>query len=235
MYDESRYEVRTETRPASLTRCLTGVYWWMCFALLVSGISAYLVGTSPELSNLFVRNPVVFFGLAIVEIVMVIGITAGINKLSAATATALFILYAAVNGLTLSVVFMVYTMSSIAVTFAVTAGTFGVMALIGTVTGKDLTSLGNLLIMALIGLIIASVVNLFWTNETLYWICTYAGILIFVGLTAYDAQKIRKMFADAGTDDSETVRKIAVIGALALYLDFVNLLLYMLRLFGRRR
>ena len=235
MYDESRYEIRTENRPTSLTRCLTGVYWWMSFALLISGISAYLVGTSPELTDLFVRTPAVFLVLAIVEIVMVIGITAGIDKLGAATATALFILYAAVNGLTLSVVFVVYTTGSIAETFAVTAGPFGVMALIGTVTGKDLTSLGNLLFMALIGLVIASIVNLFWTNGVLYWVCTCAGILIFVGLTAYDAQKIKKMFVNAGTDDPETVRKIAVIGALALYLDFVNLLLYLLRLFGRRR
>ena len=235
MYDESRYEIRTENSSTSLASCLTGVYWWMTFALLVSGLSAYMVGTSPELSKILVRNPGVFWGLAIVEFIMVIGITAGINKLSAATATALFILYAAVNGLTLSVIFMVYTLGSIAVTFAVTAGTFGAMAIVGTVTKKDLTSFGNLLFMALLGLIIASLVNFFWTNETLYWICTYAGVLIFVGLTAYDAQKIKKMYLNAGTDDPETVRKVAVIGALQLYLDFINLLLYLLRLFGRRR
>ena len=235
MYDESRYEISSENRSTSLVRCLTGVYWWMTFALVISGIAAYLVGTSAELSNLIVKNPPVFLVLAIVEIVMVIVISAGINKLSAATATALFILYAAINGLTLSVIFLAYTMSSIAMVFAITAGTFGAMALIGTVTGKDLTSLGNLLFMALIGLIIASIVNIFWTNETLYWICTYAGVLIFVGLTAYDAQKIKKMYVNAGTDDPETVRKIAVLGALSRYLDFVNLLLYLLRIFGRRR
>ncbi len=235
MYDESRYDVGTANRETSLAACLTGVYWWMTFALIVSGLTAYMVGTSQELTKIFVKNPGVFMVLAIVEIVMVIGITAGINKLSAATATALFILYAAINGLTLSVIFLVYTMGSIAVTFAVTAGTFGVMALIGTVTKKDLTSLGNLLLMALFGLIIASIVNIFWTNGTLYWICTYAGVLIFVGLTAYDAQKIKQMYLNAGTANAETNRKIAVLGALSLYLDFVNLLLYLLRLFGRRR
>lgn len=235
MYDESRYGVGTANRETSLAACLTGVYWWMTFALIVSGLTAYMVGTSQELTKIFVKNPGVFLVLAIVEIVMVIGITAGINKLSAATATALFILYAAINGLTLSVIFLAYTMGSIAVTFAVTAGTFGFMALIGTVTKKDLTSLGNLLLMALFGLIIASVVNIFWTNETLYWICTYAGVLIFVGLTAYDAQKIKQMYLNAGTANAETNRKIAVLGALSLYLDFVNLLLYLLRLFGRRR
>ena len=235
MYDESRYQVGTENRETSLAACLTGVYWWMTFALVVSGLTAYMVGTSQELARIFVKNPGVFLVLAIVEIVMVIGITAGINKLSAATATALFILYAAINGLTLSVIFLAYTLGSIAVTFAVTAGTFGVMAVIGTVTKKDLTSFGNHLLMALLGLIIASIVNLFWTNETLYWICTYAGVLIFVGLTAYDAQKIKKMYQEAGTANAETNRKIAVLGALSLYLDFVNLLLYLLRIFGRRR
>lgn len=235
MYDESRYDVQTGSRSASLASCLTGVYWWMTFALIVSGLSAYMVGTSPELTRIFVKNPAVFWGLAIVEFIMVIGITAGINKLSAATATALFILYSAVNGLTLSIIFMVYTMSSIALTFAVTAGTFGVMALIGTVTRKDLTGMGNLLLMALLGLIIASIVNIFWANSTLYWICTYAGVLIFVGLTAYDAQKIKQMYLNAGTDNPETTRKIAVLGALTLYLDFINLLLYLLRIFGRRR
>ena len=235
MYDESRYDVQTENRANSLAACLVSVYWWMTFALIVSGLTAYMVGTSEELAKIFVKNPGVFMVLAIIEIIMVIGITAGINKLSAATATALFILYAAINGLTLSVIFLAYTLGSIAVTFAVTAGTFGVMALIGTVTKKDLTGMGNLLLMALLGLIIASIVNIFWANSTLYWICTYAGVLIFVGLTAYDAQKIKKMYIEAGTDNPETTRKIAVLGALSLYLDFINLLLYLLRLFGRRR
>ena len=235
MYDESHYDVSAENRSTSLAACLTGVYWWMTFALIVSGLTAYMVGTSPELAKIFVRNQAVFLILVIVEFVMVIGITAGINKLSAATATALFILYAAINGLTLSVIFLAYTMSSIALTFAVTAGTFGVMALIGTVTKKDLTSFGGLFMMLLLGLIIASVVNMFWANSTLYWICTYAGVLIFVGLTAYDAQKIKNMYLNAGTDNPETTRKIAVLGALSLYLDFINLLLYLLRIFGRRR
>ncbi|MBO4647799.1 MAG: Bax inhibitor-1/YccA family protein [Lentisphaeria bacterium] len=235
MYDESRYEVRTENSSNSLARAMTGVYWWMTFALIVSGLSAWMVGTSPELSKLIIGNQAVFMILALVEIGMVIGISAGINKLSAATATALFILYAAINGLTLSVIFIAYRLDSIAVTFAVTAGTFGVMAVVGTVTRADLSKLGSLLMMALFGLIIASIVNIFWFNKTLYWICTYAGVLIFVGLTAYDVQKIKKMYINMGTDNPETVRKIAVLGALSLYLDFVNLLLYLLRIFGRRR
>ena len=235
MYDESKYEVRPAEGTNPIAAAMAGVYWWMTFALVVSGLAAYMVGTSENLTRMLVKNPGVFFGLAIVEIVMVIGISAGINKISAATATALFILYAAINGLTLSVIFITYTMGSIVFTFAVTAGTFGVMALIGTVTKKDLSGLGSILTMALFGLIIASIVNLFWANNTLFWVCTYAGVLIFVGLTAYDVQKIKKMLVNMGTDNPENVRKVAILGALTLYLDFVNLLLYLLRIFGRRR
>ncbi len=233
MYDDSSYEVQTSSN--SLTACLLNVYWWMAFALLISATSAYLVGTSEEMLKLFIKNPLMFWVAILVEFGLVIAISAGINRMAAATATALFILYAAVNGLTLSFIFAAYSTEAIVTTFAVTAGTFGAMAVIGTVTKKDLTSLGNLFFMALLGLIIASVVNLFCANSTLYWICTYAGILIFVGLTAYDANKIKMMYIQAGTDDRETVRKIAVIGALELYLDFVNLFLYLLRIFGRRR
>lgn len=233
MYDDSSYEVQTSSN--SLTACLLNVYWWMAFALLISATSAYLVGTSEEMLKLFIKNPLMFWVAILVEFGLVIAISAGINRMAAATATALFILYAAVNGLTLSFIFAVYSPEAIVTTFAVTAGTFGAMAVIGTITKKDLTSLGNLFFMALLGLIIASVVNLFCANSTLYWICTYAGILIFVGLTAYDANKIKMMYIQAGTDDRETVRKIAVIGALQLYLDFVNLFLYLLRIFGRRR
>ncbi|MCI6289636.1 MAG: Bax inhibitor-1/YccA family protein [Lentisphaeria bacterium] len=233
MYDDSSYEVQTSSN--SLTACLLNVYWWMAFALLISATSAYLVGTSEEMLKLFIKNPLMFWVAILVEFGLVIAISAGINRMAAATATALFILYAAVNGLTLSFIFAAYSTEAIVTTFAVTAGTFGAMAVIGTVTKKDLTSLGNLFFMALLGLIIASVVNLFCANSTLYWICTYAGILIFVGLTAYDANKIKMMYIQAGTDDRETVRKIAVIGALQLYLDFVNLFLYLLRIFGRRR
>lgn len=233
MYDDSSYEVQTSSN--SLTACLLNVYWWMAFALLISATSAYLVGTSEEMLKLFIKNPLMFWVAILVEFGLVIAISAGINRMAAATATALFILYAAVNGLTLSFIFAAYSTEAIVTTFAVTAGTFGAMAVIGTVTKKDLTSLGNLFFMALLGLIIASVVNLFCASSTLYWICTYAGILIFVGLTAYDANKIKMMYIQAGTDDRETVRKIAVIGALQLYLDFVNLFLYLLRIFGRRR
>ena len=231
MYDENYQMERSAASPA-LAACLANVYWWMTFALLVSGVTAWAVGTSEELSRMVFQNRAIFIILILAELGMVFWISAGINRMQAATATALFIAYSVLNGLTLSFIFIAYSLGSIAVTFAITAGTFGTMALIGTVTKKDLTSLGNLLFMALIGLIIASLVNIFWANETLYWIVTYAGVLIFVGLTAYDAQKIKQMYLAAGTDDSETVRKIAVLSALTLYLDFINLFLYLLRIFG---
>lgn len=237
MYYDSNGNPRAveEGSANTLAACLTKVYWWMTLALGISALSAWIVGTSEGLTNILIKNPLIFIGFAVVELLMVIGISAGIKKLSAATATALFILYAAINGITLSVVFIAYELSSVAQVFGITAATFAVMALVGTTTKRDLSGLGGILSMALLGLIIASVVNLFWANNMLYWICSYAGVLIFVGLTAYDANKIKQMLLAAGNDDPETTGRIAVLGALSLYLDFVNLFLYLLRIFGRRR
>lgn len=233
--DEQAFSEKTITVSNSLAACIANVYWWMTFALLVSGACAWAVGTSEVLSKALIKNPTIFMVLLIAEFGLVMLISFLINKMAAATATALFIAYAVMNGITLGVIFLVYSIPSIAMTFCVTAVTFGVMAVVGTVTKKDLTSIGNLLYMALIGLIIATFVNIFWANSTLYWGVTYAGVIIFVGLTAYDAQKIKNMYMAAGTDNPEIVRKIAIMGALALYLDFINLFLYLLRIFGRRR
>ena len=221
-------------RSGVLASCMARVYWWMTLALTVSGIAAFIVGTSKGLGKVFF-NPPVFMGIAIAELALVVIINMGIGKLSAAVAMALFMLYATINGITLSCIFMVYTMTSIVQVFAITAATFAVMAVVGTVTKRDLSSLGNILFMALLGLIIASIVNLFWRNDMLYWIVSCAGVLIFVGLTAYDANKIKMMLMEIDPEDREAVGKVAVIGALQLYLDFVNLLLYLLRLFGRRK
>lgn len=212
---------------------ITKVYGWMSVALVITGITAYLTATSPGILQFIFGIPYMFMGMLIGEVLLVIGLSAMINKMSAATATFIFILYSIINGLTLSVIFLVFTQGSIATTFFVTAITFGAMSAYGYFTKKDLTSWGNLLVMALFGLIIASVVNLFMHNEILYWITTYAGILIFVGLTAYDTQKIKNLNMIGA--DSETARKGAIMGALTLYLDFINLFLLLLRLFGRRR
>ncbi|HOX27603.1 MAG TPA: Bax inhibitor-1/YccA family protein [bacterium] len=211
------------------------VYGWMCIGLLVTGLTAmYIVSNESLIKSIFRNSPLVL-GLILAELGLVIVLSAAINKMSASLATTLFVVYAALSGVTLSVVFLLYTAGSIAMTFYVTAGTFGILAVYGSVTKTDLTSVGNLCFMLLVGLIIASFVNFFLRSSALYWVSTYLGIFIFVGLTAYDAQKIKGMSLAADQADDETLQKGAIIGALALYLDFINLFLLLLRLFGRRR
>lgn len=219
---------------AEQQRFIVKVYGWMSLALIVTGITAFLVASTPAVKDYIYINHTVFYVLLGIELLMVIGLSAMINKMSANMATAIFVLYSLVNGLTMSFIFLIYTTSSIAFTFFVTAITFGAMSAYGYFTKKDLTSWGNLLLMALFGLIIASIGNLFMKSDTLMWITTYAGILIFVGLTAYDTQKIKNtnIIGNEGTDED---RKEAIIGALTLYLDFINLFLKLLRLFGRRK
>ncbi len=212
---------------------VTKVYGWMSFALVITGIVAYLTATSPGVLQFIFGIPYMFIGLLIGEVLLVVALSAMINKMSAATVTFVFLLYSVLNGLTMSVIFLVYTQGSIALTFFVTAITFGTMSAYGYFTKKDLTSWGNLLLMALVGLVIASIANIFMKSDILYWITTYAGILIFVGLTAYDTQKIKNMNMIGA--DGETARKGAIMGALTLYLDFINLFLLLLRLFGRRK
>lgn len=211
---------------------MRNVYVWMTGALIVTALVAFYVATSFELQQLIFGNQIMFWGLIIAEFGIVLALNATINKISSLTATILFLLYSAINGATLSVIFLVYSITSIGTTFLITAGTFGAMAIYGTITKTDLTKFGNLLLMAVIGLVIASIVNIFWGNSTFDLIISGIGVLIFVGLTAYDAQKIKQMLY--GASDNETTQKIAVIGALSLYLDFVNLFLHLLRFFGRR-
>ena len=204
----------------------------MTLALVITGITAYGVASSPGIITAIVTNRVLFWGLIIGELALVWGVTAAINRLSLATATMLFVLYSVLNGATLSVIFLAYTMSSIASVFFITAGTFAVMAFIGYVTKTDLTSLGKILFMALIGIIIATVVNVFFVKSgTLNLIISYIGVLVFVGLTAYDSQKIKRMLIMAD-DMDEGAQKLALLGSLTLYLDFINLFLYLLRIFG---
>ena len=210
------------------------VYLWMTFALVITGMTAYYVATNETILTAILTNKVLFYGLLIAELGLVIGVSAAINRLSLLTATLLFILYSVINGATLSIIFLVFEASSIAKVFFITAGTFGAMAAIGYTTKTDLSSLGRILFMALIGLIIATLANLFFKSDTLTTILSYVGVLIFVGLTAWDSQKIKKMLMQA-PDVDEGTQKLALLGALTLYLDFVNLFLYMLRIFGNRR
>lgn len=210
------------------------VYVWMTLALVLTGITAFGVASSPGLMMTIFQTPAIMWGLIIAELAIVIAISAAINRLSLTTATLLFVLYSVLNGATFSLIFAVYTMSSIANVFFITAGTFGVMAAYGYFTKRDLSSWGRLLLMALIGLIIATLVNVFLVKSSGFdLILSYAGVLIFVGLTAYDTQKIKQMLA-MQTDMGEGAQKVALLGALSLYLDFINLFLYLLRIFGRR-
>ena len=209
------------------------VYVWMTLALVITGFTAYGVATSPGVLQAIYGNQLLFWGMIIAEFALVIGVSAAINRLSLTTATLMFILYSVINGALLSYIFLVYTASSVATVFFITAGTFGAMALVGYTTKTDLTSIGKYLFMALIGLIIATVVNVFIKSEGFTYILSYIGVLIFVGLTAYDSQKIKQMLMQA-PDTSEGAQKLALLGALTLYLDFINLFIYLLRIFGKR-
>ena len=210
------------------------VYVWMAFALAITGLTAYYVATNETLLTAIITNKVLFLGLIIAELALVMSVSAAINKLSLTVATLLFILYSIINGATMSIIFLLYEASSIATVFFITAGTFGAMATIGYTTKKDLSSIGRILMMALIGLIIATVVNLFFKSPGMTMVLSYIGVIVFVGLTAWDSQKIKLMLMQA-PDVDEAAQKVALLGALTLYLDFVNLFLYLLRIFGKRR
>ena len=210
------------------------VYLWMSLALVITGFTAYFVATSQTLLTMIFGNSLVMWGLIIAEFALVFTISGAINKLSLTTATLLFTLYSVLNGATLSVIFLAYTLSSIASVFFIRSATFGAMALYGYFTKKDLSSWGRILFMALIGIIIATVVNIFLKSGALNMIVSYVGVLVFVGLTAYDSQKIKEMLLQA-PDAGEGMQKIALLGALSLYLDFINLFIYLLRIFGSSR
>lgn len=210
------------------------VYLWMTLALVITGVTAYGVATSPGILQMIFGNTVLFWGLIIAEFGLVFAISSAINRLSLTVATLLFVLYSVVNGATLSYILILYTSESVANVFFITAATFGVMSLVGYTTKTGLSSMGKILFMALIGLIIATIVNLFIGSSGLNMIISYVGVLIFVGLTAYDTQKIKKMLAEA-PDAGEYMQKIALLGALTLYLDFINLFIYLLRILGDRK
>ena len=211
------------------------VYVWMTLALVVSGLTAMYVAQSSTLMSALITSSSSIWILCIAEIALVIYLTARINKMSFPAAGILFVLYSVLNGVTLSFIFLAYTLNSIASTFFITAGTFATMSLIGYNTKKDLSGMGRYLLYALIGLIIASVVNIFMASSPLQWIISFAGVIIFVGLTAYDTQKIKHMFLMYGDSVNDSTQKLALMGSLSLYLDFINLFLYLLRFVGDRK
>lgn len=223
----SRYRSLNDVQPLLMRK----VYTWMTLALVITGVTAFGVAASP---TLFMSLHRMIWGLVIAELVLVFSLTCAINRLSLGTATLMFIGYSILNGATLSSIFYTYNMMVIAKVFFITAGTFGVTAFYGYTTKKNLATLGKVLFMALIGLLLATVVNLFLKSSSLDYLLSYAGVIIFTGLTAWDMQKIKKVMQQQ-YEESEQTQKIALIGALTLYLDFINLFLYLLKIFGNKK
>ena len=229
----NQVEERAQSSALSFPALMSKVYLWMTLALVVTGMTAYYVASSPAILYAIVSNQIAFWGLFIGELVLVFVLSSRIMSLSFVTASLMFVIYSIMNGVFFSFIFLAYTEQSIATTFLITAGTFGAMSLFGFVTKRDLSAMGRILFMLLIGLIIATVVNIFMKAEGLTLILNYAGVVIFVGLTAYDTQSIKQMLQEHG--DKEGAEKIALLGSLSLYLDFINLFIYLLRFFGESR
>ncbi|GAB2871988.1 Bax inhibitor-1/YccA family protein [Hymenobacter ruber] len=230
-----RIQISAEEAAEVQARFFAQVYGWMAAGLGLTGGIAMFASTSPELINFVFGTPFVFLGLIILELVVVGFLSARIFDWSLGKVQAAFVGYALLNGVTLSCVFLAYTSSSIASTFFVTAGTFGVMSLFGYFTKADLSGWGKLLSMAVIGLVIAMLVNFFFNNPVVEIITSFVGVLIFTALAAYDTQKLKQLALLGITEGEEVSNKASILGALTLYLDFVNLFLFLLRIFGRRR
>jgi FtsH-binding integral membrane protein len=215
---------------------IRSVYNWMAAGLALTGIVALYVASSESMIRMIFSNQLLFFGLIIGELALVFYLSARIQKIQASTATGLFLLYSALNGLTLSFVFLIYTSSSVASVFFICAATFGACSLYGMSTKRDLTSMGSFMTMGLIGIVIASVVNMFIQSSGMNLIISYIGVIVFVGLTAYDTQKLKMMALSQPADlDAGVVRKGTILGALTLYLDFINLFLMLMRILGDRK
>jgi len=227
-------QTTVDARASAVSVYMQQVYMWMTVGLGLTAVVAWGTASSPAALRFIFSNTVVLVGLIIAQLGLVIALSAAVHRFSAATATAMFLLYSGLTGVTLSSIFVVYTSGSIANAFLVTAGTFGAMSVYGTVTKRDLTGMGSFLFMGLIGLVIAMVVNIFLKSAMMDFVISGIGVLIFTGLTAYDTQKLRRFGENAPLGDATALRRGAILGALTLYLDFINLFLMMLRLFGNR-
>ena len=239
-YEFDQQQVPMPLSEAEMTQTFVAamqkVYTWMALGLLTTAISAVAVFLIPPLARFIFGSRFVFYGLLIGELVLVIAASRVAMKVSAEKGLALFFVYAFVNGLTLSFIFLVYDLGTIWLAFGSTAVLFGIMSVVGYTTKEDLSGWGGFLMMGLVGLIVASIANMFFANSALDWIVTYAGILIFLGLTVYDTNRIKKLtYTALATGQTDVAARMGVIGALHLYLDFINLFLYILRLVGRRR
>lgn len=220
----------------STSSLMTKVYLWMTMALAVTGMTAfYVAGCNESLFYTIASSRGLFWGILIAELALVWILSANIMRLSFAVAGLMFVAYSVLNGVTMSYILFAFDKSSVATTFLVTAGTFGVMSVVGLTIKKDLSTFGRLLIMVLFGLIIATVVNMFVASSTLDWALTYIGVFLFCGLTAYDTQKMKEILRQSEGAGDTNMLKIALLCSLSLYLDFINLFLYLLRIFGDRR
>lgn len=225
----------TRSRADILNAFMRGVYQWMGLGLLLTAGVAWAMSSSPALLQVVYGNSFLFFGLIIAELILVFTISGAIHRLSSATASGLFLLYSALNGVTLSYIFLVYTSASIVSTFVICSAMFGAMSVYGLVTKRDLTSLGSFMFMGLIGIVIASLVNIFLKSSAMSFIISGIGVIVFTGLTAYDTQKLMLMGESMPADDGTAIGRGKILGALTLYLDFINLFLMLLRLFGSSR
>ncbi|UYA59847.1 Inner membrane protein YbhL [Pectobacterium sp. F1-1] len=224
-----------ERSQSGLQAYMAQVYGWMTCGLLLTAFVSWYAANTPAVLNFVFSSQITFFGLIIAQLGLVFVISGMVQRLSGAVATSLFMLYSALTGLTLSSIFIMYSGESIASTFVITAGMFGAMSLYGYTTKRDLSGFGSMLFMALIGIVLASLVNLWLKSEALMWAVTYIGVVVFVGLTAYDTQKLKNIGEQLSVDDKDSFRKYSIVGALTLYLDFINLFLMLLRIFGNRR
>ena len=221
-----------DIRDVRVTAFLSKVYGWMFAGLVVTAVTAMGVASSPFLIETLIVNRIFFWGLVLGQLGLVFYLSARVEKMAPATAAGLFLLYSAMVGVTTSVIFLIYTGASIMSTFVVTAGMFGAMAVFGSLTKRSLAGLGQFMFMGLIGLILASIVGLFWQNSALHFVISVVGVLVFTGLTAWDAQRLKEM---AVSLPDGRVGSYAVVGALSLYLDFINLFFFLLRFMGGRR
>ena len=219
----------------SLQTYMAQVYGWMTCGLLLTAFVSWFAARTPAVMELVFANRITFFGLIIAQLALVFVLSGMVQRMSGAVATALFMLYSALTGLTMASIFLVYTYSSIASTFFVTAGMFGAMSFYGYTTKRDLSRFGSLLFMALIGILLASLVNFWLKSPALMWAITYIGVVVFVGLTAYDTQRLKAIGENINVNDKDNLRRASIMGALTLYLDFINLFLMLLRIFGNRR
>jgi FtsH-binding integral membrane protein len=226
------YGVPRVATPERVTAFLRTVYGWMCAGLAITAVVAYSIASTPGLVQTLVLNRLLFLGLFVGQIALVFYLSARVDRIAPGTATLLFVVYAGLTGVTLSVLVLAYTGASIATTFVVTAGMFGALALYGSTTSRSLAGVGQFFFMGLIGLILASIVGMFWQSPALQFLISVVGVIVFTGLTAWDAQRLKQM---AAALPEGQVGSYAIVGALSLYLDFINLFLFLLRFLGGRR